>query len=360
MAVGRNEPCPCGSGKKYKKCCMNKVTSITYTGKDITWIQGQSFQYIMNHSPASFQHYMADSLEEEAFIHLNDESETQLFTLLYFGHYLLERGDEEMKLLADAPIWNVKQRHLLKSWQHQAVFSLFQLEEWSGSSMQATDLASGKSYQVELPSDYPPGPAGLGFLGLVPVQGKWFAFGVPYMIVTRPERETAEMEKYDVFVEAFQLSARDAYQRLEKEEKEKLFPALLNDYFSHLREERLASEEDTSVNQNITADHSWSEDEQDVFRLFTEKAEPELRENNGIAEAEKTWVTFCSQTSPVIRKKEVFAAALEYYVGKHSLALENVTQKKLAEKYDVSPTTISKRVRDIDAVLSDALDTVGK
>lgn len=24
MAVGRNDPCPCGSGKKYKKCCMKK------------------------------------------------------------------------------------------------------------------------------------------------------------------------------------------------------------------------------------------------------------------------------------------------------------------------------------------------
>ena len=23
MAIGRNEPCPCGSGKKYKKCCLN-------------------------------------------------------------------------------------------------------------------------------------------------------------------------------------------------------------------------------------------------------------------------------------------------------------------------------------------------
>lgn len=22
--VGRNDPCPCGSGKKYKKCCMEK------------------------------------------------------------------------------------------------------------------------------------------------------------------------------------------------------------------------------------------------------------------------------------------------------------------------------------------------
>ena len=22
--VGRNDPCPCGSGKKFKKCCMRK------------------------------------------------------------------------------------------------------------------------------------------------------------------------------------------------------------------------------------------------------------------------------------------------------------------------------------------------
>ncbi len=22
--IGRNAPCPCGSGKKYKKCCMDK------------------------------------------------------------------------------------------------------------------------------------------------------------------------------------------------------------------------------------------------------------------------------------------------------------------------------------------------
>jgi len=25
--VGRNDPCPCGSGKKYKKCCLNKAIS---------------------------------------------------------------------------------------------------------------------------------------------------------------------------------------------------------------------------------------------------------------------------------------------------------------------------------------------
>ena len=24
MTIGRNDPCPCGSGKKYKKCCAAK------------------------------------------------------------------------------------------------------------------------------------------------------------------------------------------------------------------------------------------------------------------------------------------------------------------------------------------------
>jgi preprotein translocase subunit SecA len=26
VKIGRNDPCPCGSGKKYKKCCMSKET----------------------------------------------------------------------------------------------------------------------------------------------------------------------------------------------------------------------------------------------------------------------------------------------------------------------------------------------
>jgi uncharacterized protein YecA (UPF0149 family) len=26
--TGRNDPCPCGSGKKYKKCCLLKLLSM--------------------------------------------------------------------------------------------------------------------------------------------------------------------------------------------------------------------------------------------------------------------------------------------------------------------------------------------
>ena len=29
VAAGRNDPCPCGSGLKYKKCCLGKVSGAT-------------------------------------------------------------------------------------------------------------------------------------------------------------------------------------------------------------------------------------------------------------------------------------------------------------------------------------------
>lgn len=31
MKIGRNDPCPCGSGKKYKKCCLGKDDDVHYS-----------------------------------------------------------------------------------------------------------------------------------------------------------------------------------------------------------------------------------------------------------------------------------------------------------------------------------------
>ncbi|MCF6335581.1 MAG: SEC-C domain-containing protein [Spirochaetales bacterium] len=41
--VGRNDPCPCGSGKKYKKCCLNSVSppSQVYDELDSLMTRGQ-------------------------------------------------------------------------------------------------------------------------------------------------------------------------------------------------------------------------------------------------------------------------------------------------------------------------------
>lgn len=31
MKIGRNEPCPCGSGKKYKQCCLGSEKRTSFT-----------------------------------------------------------------------------------------------------------------------------------------------------------------------------------------------------------------------------------------------------------------------------------------------------------------------------------------
>ena len=36
MKVGRNDPCPCGSGKKYKKCCMRKDEELAHKASSMT------------------------------------------------------------------------------------------------------------------------------------------------------------------------------------------------------------------------------------------------------------------------------------------------------------------------------------
>lgn len=33
---GRNDPCPCGSGKKFKKCCENKLIGKKFRAENLT------------------------------------------------------------------------------------------------------------------------------------------------------------------------------------------------------------------------------------------------------------------------------------------------------------------------------------
>lgn len=37
MKVGRNDPCPCGSGKKYKHCCMGRDEEAATSPEDLLW-----------------------------------------------------------------------------------------------------------------------------------------------------------------------------------------------------------------------------------------------------------------------------------------------------------------------------------
>ena len=49
--VGRNDPCPCGSGRKYKKCCLSKDSQAPFAPLE-------RFDVPITNKPASINHHL--------------------------------------------------------------------------------------------------------------------------------------------------------------------------------------------------------------------------------------------------------------------------------------------------------------
>jgi hypothetical protein len=78
--VGRNDACPCGSGKKFKKCCINKAyIQIPKTAVD--WMG----------NPIPEKNFLANSFLEAGYLHeeAGDES-AQMAAWMFFAAFLVE------------------------------------------------------------------------------------------------------------------------------------------------------------------------------------------------------------------------------------------------------------------------------
>lgn len=48
VKIGRNDPCPCGSGKKYKNCCMSLHAKPVRKKLTAKWLNPQEGPNLMN------------------------------------------------------------------------------------------------------------------------------------------------------------------------------------------------------------------------------------------------------------------------------------------------------------------------
>lgn len=73
--VGRNDPCPCGSGKKYKKCCIAKEEVVRAASVQVT---GQAPQGMYESPIDQLSNRAADAIDAGR----HDEAETLCRNLL--------------------------------------------------------------------------------------------------------------------------------------------------------------------------------------------------------------------------------------------------------------------------------------
>ncbi len=68
-STGRNNPCSCGSGKKYKKCCLRYEEDRTHLGK-LRWRISQALiHYTLDQVLIGMRNYEDRSFKEEPFLH---------------------------------------------------------------------------------------------------------------------------------------------------------------------------------------------------------------------------------------------------------------------------------------------------
>ncbi|MGD0021995.1 MAG: SEC-C metal-binding domain-containing protein [Smithellaceae bacterium] len=122
VAIGRNNPCPCGSGKKYKKCCLNKkprehVITVAsperlhgfHYDKETMELTGLTLdnRLIKLDTTYSQTHYMSDSGKEKVIARIQDKvipNETELMRHLSSTFDLIIALDTNTKIIGSKRI----------------------------------------------------------------------------------------------------------------------------------------------------------------------------------------------------------------------------------------------------------------
>ncbi|MGG3939902.1 SEC-C metal-binding domain-containing protein [Peribacillus psychrosaccharolyticus] len=342
IKANRNDPCPCGSGKKYKKCCERKVTEIPVM---INYEEARQIQKdLIDYTEKQYQDEIVKLAEKQPIYSTLDE-ETQDLYLFNFrmwgmlsqplvnGHtileeYLIEQGDS---------IIRTKTKEIVESWLNTAP-SLLMIQGINEDVLSLEDIVTKKAYSLPMDGYREQNMDGDSLILGYPVEmEEVMSFFTPFISI--------EMQHTKKILEAMkeQLSA---FNGQAEEFMVKQFPEVLNALFAVVKGNELSE----------SAGLDWgNEKQEETARILQKGMEQEEYPEELIELTQKLWNTFCLQESPVIRKPEAFAAAMEYAVKQISSGEFGLSQGKLAEKYGVGASTISKRFKEIETVLSEEL-----
>ncbi len=189
--IGRNDPCPCGSGKKYKNCCLRKEkaskehTSVTPAEERIERL---IWGFIYKKAKSDLKAFVANFLEEMRPLQEKDQNDQyflknkfllELSNLLFFYFGRVSSGREVLEefLRLKGKNLSPEERSVVKGYL-QSYLSLFELIETDQKCwITLKDLLTGKEYRVKdfrAATSYPPGEFVLGHVVNV---GPYFRLG---------------------------------------------------------------------------------------------------------------------------------------------------------------------------------------
>ncbi|CAM3773098.1 tetratricopeptide repeat protein [Alkalicoccus chagannorensis] len=339
MNVGRNDKCPCGSGKKYKKCCgQSNVTA--FSQNVVKQEVDQAFGRLMDEGISNNQKVKRLIAQE------GDSDKTMVrLELEVIGSMLLDpvKGNAEMK---DFVSREKKQqirpqvKAALEQWTNTepGLFEITKPSIETGFPWEARNLYTGETFPVRAAEE--------------DQAGEWedmtfYQFGFPLSYGT----------SYMIHPPDLALTERGRDHFIQKVDERKV-PADVTfheDFFSWINVyERLFLEGDTLEQEEYFDPIPLPPEDKGVWDMVETSLLQEGAGSEVLANLKFLWERYLLEQKPRIPKPEVPAAALEYFFRHHDAFGWNgrpMTQKEAAQKYGVSPGSVSNRAMALESQL---------
>lgn len=342
--LGRNELCPCGSGMKYKKCCLNKDVVLERAGRKVVLSQKQYSELYTKIYEYSRQDKFKEEYEKakEMFYIVEDEAINEKFERFFNTYFVQDHIMESKKVMTVAFYEDNRDKldthevEILRS-LFESYVSIYEVKEILDGKILLKDCLSDNEVYTEdvnLLKDFKVGSCMIA--RIVTIDDTSILIDVTISI--------SESVKDVISNDIMYLFKQ--YEDLYKDIKTFLIhhTHILYKYMQQLLDpnvaEYLRKQKEERMNK-ISEEVAISvEDDCKVCSVLRRNVEQE-----NLDACIEFWNEYKKANGDVKGSENGWAAAVEYHINK--VNGKNITQAQISKKYEISPSTLGKRYKDL-------------
>lgn len=342
--VGRNDLCTCGSGKKYKNCCgKNSVVSIdSLIETDLLDLQLNLLEYSLKNYQVEMEDYLEERYED---VYIPDEA-FEMFHFFSLTWFITSVELEEKSILEkfvdriSPKISRQRVKDILATWKtaKPSVYNIQHQDDYNYLILE--DIFTKELYKARVTEEDHIVETGGLVLGTILPAGSTSIFFTTFLDLPALESEELKAQIYNLY-----------------EDSEAEDPV---DFMSSSFIEVLDLFMFGNPNVSLAVDDiEWTSPKQkEVAEIFQEYMEDFGHEETIVYLGIFLWKVYCERKNPSIKNPNVYGAGLIYLVDKILPFGGFITQKNLAEEFEISSGSISSRYKDLENVLSDEIENL--
>lgn len=332
--IGRNELCPCGSGKKYKKCCLQKDEAMQIArNKTINAKNKYSSLFNKIEEYSQLNNLRESYDKEKSVFYVGDNSK---YNEIFDSYYLFDANINE-KTIIENYIENNKftmntseesiSESILKSY-----VSIYQIKDKDINKVLVNDCITGENIytdDIDIFSKFENNDYIIG--RVVNVEGVKIFINSIFKI-SNEEKETLVSD-----IEENYLEENQKYRNIKDYllQNTKFVYKSIPDIFNENQHFIISN-----TNKVNNKDNNSEGEEAKIYDMLVTNIEEEY-----IDKCLEVWERFKFLHESFKGSQNGWAAAIEYYVKKDAGA--NITQAQISKKYEISSRTLGKRYKEL-------------